>query len=349
MIINRSGEAFMARKFFVGLFSILLVSLNTFVASSFAANAVATGWKINRDLKFHLVYLPQTEAVNASGQLSPALRNIPAYEPDITNIGYKDILQLGFPLPTRSAPEKLKLYLKLYEWPKSLDHVISAGKVLDTFHLRSMPGGSDLYAYVQNRSQVRLKFAAIDASDRAFSPAEPLAAAVPKTQDDFDSSVPFSSIYVLPAKSTKASTESEKAAASATGVLAVHRAIIDLYSRILIRLGEETARDKVFFAGQRRCSDKPEELCGLRVFEVQKKPFVFPNYKDLPMPQDPKKVFLSGLLLVKMTDYAAKNPADRSRLTALVPGSADFASSFIPIWSHLLEVGSVFDLRSLKN
>jgi len=348
MIINRSGEAFMVRKFFVGLFAILLVSLNTFVASSFAANPV-TGWKINRDLKFHLVYLPQTQAANVSGQLNPALRNIPAYEPDITNIGYKDILGLGFPLPTRSAPERLKLYLKLYEWPKSLDHDISARKVLDAFLLRNIPGGSDLYDYVQARSQVRIKYATIDSSDKRFSQAQPLAAAVPKTQDDFDSSVPFSSVYVLPAKSTRAGTESEKAAASATGVLAVHRAIIDLYSRILIRLGEETAGDKVFFAEQRRCSDKPEELCGLRVFEVQKKPFVFPNYKDLPMPQDPKKVFLSGLLLVKMTDYAAKNPADRSRLTALVPGSADFASSFIPIWSHLLEVGSVFDLRSLKN
>jgi len=338
----------MLQKYCVGIFATLLVSLNLFVVNSFAANAVTPGWKINQNLRFHLGYLPQTGAVNVSGQLSPALQNIPAYEPDITNIGYKDILKLGFPLPTRSAPEELKLYLKLYEFPKSLDHVISAEKVLDSFFLKNIPGGKELYAYIQSRSQVQVKYAAIDSSDKSFSKVQPFAGTAPKKQDDFDSSVPFSSVYVVPEKSAKATTESEMAAASAAGVLAVHRAIIDLYSRTFIQLGEGAAQDKVFFAEQRRCSDRPEELCGLRVFEIQKKPFVFQNYKDLPMPQDPKRVFLSGLLLVKVTDYAAKNPVIPSRISALVPGTAEFASLFNAVWSHLLEVGSVLDLRSLK-
>jgi len=315
----------------------------------FAARAEGVGWKIDNTLKYHLVYLPaENKAVSDTSLatrsvMKPWLNNIPAFAPDIDNIVYKNILELGFPLPVNNDAASLKLYLKLYEWPAQLNSVRSSQMIFDAFLLHGLPGGRRLYQLVKNPSNIFVKYASIEPANRVFSEQQPFVApGIPK-QWEFDANVPFSSIYVSPDNISRKGNEADQAHASAQGVIEFHAALSRLYEKSLHLL--HASAEKRYFADFRRCSDKSGEVCAVRIYEMPVVPLVFGNYRDLPMPQDAEKVFLSGLLLVKVTDYLAHSPIPFEQLKKIQPGTDAFKASFRAGWSHMLEVGSVFDMR----
>ncbi|MBI4860972.1 MAG: hypothetical protein HY815_12065 [Candidatus Riflebacteria bacterium] len=318
-----------------------------------AAQSPSPGWKVDLPVRLQLVYLQDETAAGGKVETTtpaPLLGHIPAHEPDIKNIVYKEICGLGFPLPARKGADKLKLYLKLYEFPKHLDPVLSFRRIFDAFHLWKMPNGRLLYDPIASRDNLSVKVAYIGSATRTFDrknplppPAIPVASGRIGTlevtpQDAFDGALPFSSVYVNPADPGTPKTDDERAARSAGGVLAFHQELLETYQKFLSRV----SGDNHLFVQPLRCFDNIGQLCGLRVIEVPRKPIVLTNYRQAQMPQDPAKVFLTGLLLLKVTDYAARKPLGPG---APMPGAKGFDSAFKPVYSHLLEVASVVDLR----
>ncbi len=317
--------------------------------SGFALYSESYGWKIDETLKYQIVYLPSdtrpmsTVPGDSIQVMKPLLKNIPAFKPDIGNIVYKNICGLGFSLPVRENASSLKLYLKIYAWPATLDPVRSSYKIFNDFLLYALPGGERLYASAKNRANTFVKYASIDSADREFSLKKSFEAPEVPSQWEFDCHTPFSSIYVKPNNESHKKSEIAQAKASAGGVIEFHAAISDLYEKSLRLL--QVANGKKYFADFRLCPEKPEKICVVRIYEIPIEPLVFSNYRDLPMPQDADKIFLSGLLLVKLTDYAAVLPFPLKEMTNVYPGTKTFESGFHALWSHMLEVGSVLDMR----
>lgn len=328
---------------------IFLFAVAAIVLFQHPAYATDTGWNIDETFGFQIVYLPpeghEIPLTSVSGDqfMEPLLKNIPAYRPDIDNIAYKNILGMGFPLPARSDASLFKLYLKLYAWPSQLDPVRSSHKIFDVFLLYGVKGGERLYESSRNPANVYVKYASIDRADRVFSDKQPFRAPRVPKQWEFDSYLPFSSIYVAPENTSREGTEADQARASARGVVAFHAALSDVYERALYLLA--VTDEKKYYADFFRCPDCTDKICAVRIYEVPTKPLMFDNYRDLPMPQDADKVFLSGLLLVKLTEYVAGSPMPMRQIEKMRPGTKEFNSSFRTAWSHMLEVASVFSLR----
>ncbi len=314
-----------------------------------SAYAGGTGWNIDETCRFQLVYLPPegegASLASAPGDrfMEPLLKNIPAYRPDIDNILYKNILGLGFPLPGREDASKLKLYLKLYEWPAPLDPVLSSHRIFDALLLYKVAGAERLYESSKNPANVYVKYASIDRANRAFTDRSPFRAPEVPKQWQFDSHLPFSSLYVTPEQIAREGTEADRARASARGVVAFHGSLARVYEASLSLLA--ATEEKRYFADFRRCPDSADGICAVRIYEVPVKPFVFDNFRDLPMPQDPDRVFLSGLLLVKLTDYVVDSPMTVKEMEKMRPGTKAFDTRFRAVWSHVFEVASVLDLR----
>ena len=315
----------------------------------FAALAGSVEWNIDETCKITIVYLPSDgqgvarTSVPGDPLMAPLLKNIPAYKPDIDNILYPNILGLGFPLPARRDAAQLKLYLKLYAWPPQLDPVLSSHRTFDDFLLYAVEGGERLYESSRNPSNIYVKYALIERADKVFSERQPFPApSIPK-QWDFDSSLPFSTIYVTPVNAVTQKAEADRARASARGVVAFHASLTKVYDKAL-RLLAASAEKKVF-ADFRRCPDSAADICAVRIYEVPGKPMALDNYRELPMPQDADNIFLSGLLLVKLTEYAANIPMPPGKIEQMPPGTKAFEANFRPVRSHMLEVASVFTRR----
>ncbi|MBC7792177.1 MAG: hypothetical protein H7Z43_00585 [Clostridia bacterium] len=296
------------------------------------AFVAAPSWQVDPDYRTHLAYL----AHDLSGSITETrtLANVPGYQPDITNIIYRDFRQLGMPVPARANEDQLKLYLKLLNWPAGLDSEISARKTFAPFLMFDIPGGEALEAFIAKPGNVILKLAVIDTINRAFTADRPLKATISKSRGAIEAMMPFSTIYVKPVQSVTAKTDSERARASTAGVIAVHRALLAAYEETFTKFGEDSTT--VYFAELRHAKSE-SAITGARVFAIARQPLVFDTFRDLPMPQDPKNVFLSALLLVKLTDYAAPTPVTQVQL--------DDVLAWHEVWSHMLEVGSIYDRR----
>lgn len=68
---------------------ILSICTLTFLISSLS---VAADWKINKEMKFNLAFLPPKNAETQKTSSKALLKNIPRYRPDIENILYKNLL-----------------------------------------------------------------------------------------------------------------------------------------------------------------------------------------------------------------------------------------------------------------
>ena len=206
-------------------------------------------WRIDQDLKFHLAWLFEDERALDHGN-SDAVHSLgltPAWGPDINNILLRDILALGFPLPTRPDVLRFKLYLKLYEFPAALSAVMSSHRVLDGLGLLQTGNGSALERYLAEPGHVVVKKAVIDVAQGAFDALHPypglrvlraptrLGATVWSPQDFFDAHVPFSSLYVKPLQDPPAGLPaSDRASLSAQGVNRCREELLEILGADLL-------------------------------------------------------------------------------------------------------------------
>lgn len=223
-----------------------------------------SAWRIDGDLRFHLASLGDWP-----GRPVPGLGFEPDWIPDITNIPLSGLQGLGFPVA--GTPEGKTFYLKFFRFPEGLDPARSARLVLEPTLAFQMGEGEELRRFVDGGGHVVVKKGVVERTGYRYSEADPYPPLRTGTQEQLDESVVFSSLYVQP---------EDPAKGSAGGVLAFHQELLELY---------------------RASFGAPEDLGKQWRFghlRVPKEPMVFANYLDLPMPQDPQRVFLSGLLLV---------------------------------------------------
>jgi hypothetical protein len=297
-------------------------------------------------MKFHLAWLPPDTAKppeHTDDDPAP-LGFTPPWAPDISNIPLTGIRSLGFPIPNRPSPELQQLYLKFFAYPRELDARASVDKVLRPLVLDRIPGANAIARFVSDTRNVVVKRAWIApktfpfAADKPFPPIRLARSA--HAQSDFDAHVPFSSIYVQPDADAEAGARSADAEAEATtrGVAAFHRELLETYEQSLNEIhGPEPHKFRYFLAGG-PCASPPAR-CEITLLKVPRVPLIFRNWRELPMPQDPKHVFVSALLLVYKDELAVSPGASVAEkvATALSQAPTDRA--------HVFEVASVFRLR----
>ena len=113
-----------------------------------------------------------------------------------------------------------------------------------------------------------------------------------------------------------------------------------MFSEKLIAL-TPTGDDKHYYYGY-KTPNGPRSV--LSVIKIPRKPLVFENWREMPMPQDPAGIFLSGLLLMYRYDYAKNEGAI---LTDSIPvfGSTEFKEQFTKVNDHVLEIASVVKIK----
>lgn len=307
--------------------------------------AYASDWKIDKEMKFNFAFLPPKILETEKASALPLLKNFPFYAPDITNIIYKNLLDLGFPLPPIEHPEKSRFLIKLYDYPRELNGEASAKRALDPFYIDLISGGKEILRYTENSKNLAVKFIAVDDIDHdLYSSGSPLPifslakGSRQEKQNYFDGSIPYTSIYIGPAKQSRWSSEKERARASAQGVVFFHGQILETYRQLMIEIlpSEKNYR----FIETKSCLNNFDEICSLKLIEIAKNPMVFESYRNLPMPQDPNRVFLSGLLLLKVSEYSI-----HEKITMIKENFTKILSSGVVTHSQMLEVASILDLR----
>ncbi len=258
---------------------------------------VIAGWQVDRQLRFQLAYTPDGKVVPGNSIKVPSMKLSKEYLPDIDNIVLSDIKGLGFTLPDRKKPEKFKLYLKLFNFPENLKAADICPEVLRVYHIADMPeSGRKLVNYTSGNGNAAVKFGYIDASDRLFTENSPYPSFLSGNDAAFSGAfmknTPFYSLYLNPDKNLKSSDKDELARSSAQGVLDFHRELLDHYNKTLTPVkGKESEKYYYFRDDKKRVTIK-----------ILKEPMVFKNWRDLPMPTDPARHFLSGLLLIYLSD-----------------------------------------------
>lgn len=268
----------------------LLIALFMLNAVGFAA---APGWKIDKALRFQLAYVPDGKVeTGKQTEMPKSLGYTSDYTPDIDNINLADIKGLGFNLPDRADARSYKLYLKLYNFPVMLRPRATAIPIIREFHLDKVTGGKDIMRFAGVRENLAVKYAFIDKADRQFTAENPFPPLTVSGGGEFaakfNDAVLFCSLYLNPEGKPEGKSADELASASAQGVVAFHRNLL-LYYRTALKPanGPDSDKYEYFNAGD-----------GKSVLKIPKTPLVFSNWRDLPMPSNPNKHFLSGLLLI---------------------------------------------------
>lgn len=333
------------------------------------------GWKIDDDIKYHYAYLepdwlsglePTTPVVWKNPEPAPFST---VDKPDITNIELKGILGLGFPLPTRENVEKYSFYLKLYQYPEYLNANLSANRIIQAYLFDQMPGAEVLRKYMSNPKNVYIKQCVIAETKRAFGKEDPFPALkFPESpiahkkvwpsnlqtfaedttnkvvgtfpaQTILDSSLPFVSLYLKPTAEMPANANDEALAQwSAQGMLSFHSQMLEVYRKNLVEL-DISDPDMYYFVQPSYALEN--RFVNITVWRIAKKPMIFSNFRNLPMPLDPARVFLSSLLLVYRDQYIGVNNLYAFQYAMSNPA---FQQMYQPTESQVLEVGSVIIL-----
>ena len=317
---------------------VFLVSI-LFAGFSFSLNAGAEdlqdGWKIDKELKYHLAYLPEKEPEEGDFEEPLPVGYTEDYMPDIANINLAGIIGLGFPLPSVEKAEDYNLYLKIYNFPECFEVEKSVLFGLNYYLLDKIKDGDFIYDFAADPHNVAVKKAFIEKSDKIFTEENsfPPLKVSSEEQDNFNEDIIFYSLYVNPAEEKSFDTSDENARWSAEGVLAFHKELIKTYKENLWSAsGAESDKYYYFLKFHENSKDT------FSVIKLQKEPFVFDNWRDMPMPADPGHMFLSGLLLIDGRDYKINRAICPSEVMV---ESTEFFENYEEIKGNVFEVGSV--------
>lgn len=220
---------------------------------------------------------------------------------------------------------------------------MSSEKVLSRFLLTKLQNGDALQKYTAEAHNVIVKCGWINLASTNFSTQPFPQFLIPKSdaQDFFDSSLAFSSLYVVPDEDAKPGLPDDALIEhSRKGVSALWEELFEIY-RHHASSEIETGDESSMFVVDGRYSHAADTVGKLSVIWL-KQVEVFNNVRDLPMPLNPGQDFLSSLLLVHSTDFIAANtdageaPADKDEL------ARDWRPNLGS--HHVLEIASVVRL-----
>ena len=226
-----------------------------------------------------------------------------------------------------------------------------------------------LARFVDRRTHLCVKLGLVAKKDRQFGAAAPssvkgissvrgpfppfVVTLSSDSQARFNRRIPFYSLYLEPAApATAGKSENERAAWSAGGVREFTHVLLDHYAHTLVEVAGARSEKYRYFverpAFRKLKSGSASEY--LVVFKVPREPLVFDNWRELPMPQDPNTVFLSGLLLVHRTIYRRIGGDDQRAWLARAPlaldiGGEEFSKHYAFLKNTVFEIGSVFRTR----
>ena len=331
------------------LASLFLLNINMVCNANPSSNT--KGWEIDKYLKFNFAYMPDRTALglpDTQAEKPKSLGLTPIYSADITNINLKGLLGLGFQVPPMEPSDQYNFYIKLFEFPKSFKPEVSTAPVLQAYGLDKFKNNR-IKQFVANRNNLAIKMGFIDKSDKKFSKDHPypvfkVAKNKPDYQKRFNTNLPFYSLYLLPSgnspqpKSNTAKDLNNSAKYSANGVLVFQKELIDLYKKNYKEVkGKDSS--KYYYFMDKSETDSMSGLNKISFLKVPKDPFVFANWRDLPMPHNPKKIFLSGLLLVSRTTYFSSSKLSDIPMPVEAPA---FLKVCHDRKTTVLEIGSVF-------
>ena len=285
------------------IFLLAVISLTALCACN--TPKAAKDWAIDKPLKFQLAYIPDGKTPELSNPEAPTIISHNAdYSPDIDNVNLADIKGLGFNLPERSNPADYKLYFKLFNFPSCLDSQALVTPLLAQFKLDKAPGNKELSDFLKDYSNLAVKEGVIEQANYVFSPQNSFprfqAENSPKFVDEFARDIRFIALYVTPAQDLKTGTTPDGLAAYSTkGLISYHKALMDYYAKnFKSTKGPQDDKYAYFCLNGGTCS---------AVIKIEKAPQVFANWRELPVPSDPKQHFLSGRALVYYMEKASKD------------------------------------------
>lgn len=320
------------------------------LVACFAAPLCAEGpaWAIDGKLGFHFALFDADEhAADDVWKAVPAVQVTPTAAPgaaDITNIDLDGIRGLGFPLPARTTPGSSTFFLKFFEFPAWLSAEAAANRVIDRFGLHLLPDGGTFKAWLANRDNLRVKKGFVAPTGRVFSADKPYPALVIPQKDVsvegsvlapqkyFDTYTPFLSLYLNPAEPEPAGiSENDRVVWSGKGVLALHKALVESYSKNYTAVKGNEPDTYSYFR-------LPGASGTVTILKLPLKPMTFEaTWRNLPMPENPEKVFLSALLLIYRYEYQMTG----SLGDEAVVGSPEFAAATKLLDAQVFEAGSV--------
>ena len=214
------------------------------------------------------------------------------------------------------------------------------------YKLHLLPEQQRLRAWLMNRDHLRVKKAVIAPSGCLFSGDRPYPALIlPQRnvlvgveplspQAYFERQVPFLSLYLKPTgKEPSGISEDERVAWSGNGVKAFHKALLEAWGANFETLPGAEPDAFTYFR-----VPSGTEARTVTILKVPATPATFEkNWRDLPMPENPRKVFLSALLLVFRNEYLLTGTLEAG--TAV--DSPEFRAVTRPLVAQVLEVGSV--------
>lgn len=325
-----------------------LIAIALVTCFSAPLHAEGPAWAVDGKLGFHFAFFDADEhAADDVWKAVPAVQVTPNAVPgaaDITNIDLDGIRGLGFPLPARTTPGSSTFFLKFFEFPAWLSAEAAANRVVDRFGLHLLPDAGTFKAWLSKPDNLRVKKGFVAPTGQVFSPDKPYPALVIPQKDVtaagvslapqnyFDKYTPFLSLYLNPAEPEPAGiSENDRAVWSGKGVLAFHKALAESYSKNYTSVkGSEPDKYSYFRL--------PGASGTVTILKLPLKPMTFEaNWRDLPMPENPEKVFLSALLLIYRYEYQATGPLG----DGTVVDSPEFAAATKLLDAQVLEAGSV--------
>lgn len=296
-------------------------------------------WAINEPMRFNITYLPGGQLQLKNGIIQKPLFT-PYFAPDITNIKLSGLLDLGFDLPHVENAEDCNLYLKLYNLPKEIPNKPISDKFLDDFALSFGNIFPDIGAYIAKPQNITVKMAFIAKSDSNFTTKNPIPKFITAKNKEFISyfsnNIPFYSIYLSPtAKLPKKASQDDIVNWSRTGVTGFEKDLISSYKQNYCEL-DGVDKNYYYFWGSMIKNKK------ITIMKIPKTLITLNNWKDFPMSQNPKHVFLTSLLPIYSIEYISK-----STIPSIIPqvDSTEFNETFEKGATKVFEVGSVVKIN----
>lgn len=299
-------------------------------------------WNIDKFMRFNIAYLPDNtlNLADTKSQIQPPLLQ-PDYAFDVNNINLANFLNLGFDVPNPESANDYNFYIKFYKFPTNLNSKNIINDFLANFRMDLSPSAKEISQYINNKNNLIIKKCMEAKSNEKFTfnnPIPKFAYANNKYFNNyFANHVPFYTLYLLPTTKITNNTLDEQIKNSSDGVKTFYNEILPAYKKNLPQLPGADNRYYYFLA--------KKNAHKITIIKLPQEILFFKNWRDLPMPQDPKRIFVTSLLLIYSTDYSLKNINTTIPQTIPTIDADEFNNLFTKNKTKVFEVSSIVHLK----